>query len=235
MDNNILTLNTYVIGRPQKFALNVAYDCYDQDGTKLFDIKRKIMSEEYSLVDPSGKVFGVIHRKLIAVTPTYDLYDGNKTLIGRVIEEMNLAGNLLGGNGRKFLLEDANGNKIAHVAVTSPLAQILDSALGGQLPNQVSNSSFNVTNMDESEVIAKIGTVRKRIQGIQFGPNYATFILEITGKSVPSLTLIEFAIAVDHLFSSTSNTSFGAPGAPFRNPGMPPSGMGGGGGMKINF
>jgi hypothetical protein len=148
---------------------------------------------------------------------------------------MNLGGNILGGNGSKFLLEDANGNKIAHVMINSPLAQILNSVLEGQLPNQVPSSSYNITNMDGTEVIAKIGTVRNRIQGIQWGPSYATFVLEICGKSIPTLTLIEFAIAVDHLFSSTPTSSFGMPGTPFKGPGMPPSGIGGGGGMKINF
>jgi hypothetical protein len=190
--SDALALDTYVISRPRGFSMNTPYDCYDKDGTKLFDIKKKIIGEEYSLVDSTGKLFGTMHRKMIAVAPSYDLYDGSKQLIGKAVEEINIG---IVSGGKKFLLEDKDGKKIAHITITSPLAGLTE-LLEGQTPAAV--SGYEIKSIDDSTVIARIGIQRGMIPR----PGYGNFVLELVDKSISTLTLIEFAIAVDHLYSS---------------------------------
>ena len=131
---HILGFDTYVIGRPDKFALNISYGGYDKDGNKLFDVKKKFLSitDEYSLVDSSNNTVGRIHKKLVSITPFYELYDGQKTIIGKVIQELNISTAALGGVNT-YVLEDANGNKIAQVQISSPLAQIFNNIQQGEV------------------------------------------------------------------------------------------------------
>ena len=225
---DILGLDTYVIGRPNKFSLSISYDGYDTTGNKLFDVKRKFMSEKYSLIDASGSTIGMMHRKLVAVTPTYDLYEGDgKTLIGKVVEEINISAVGLGGK-KSFMLEDAQGAKLAHVSISSPLAQVFQGLEQGQGLEkslvQGAGMAYDVTSIDGTKVIAKMGMVWQQNYGVRFGNNVASFVINIIDRSVSTLLLIEFAIAVDHLYSAAqmSNTN--------RNFGNTPPGFGGGGG-----
>ena len=42
--SDALSLDTYVIGKPIKFSFNEPYCCYDSTGTRLFDVKAKLLS-----------------------------------------------------------------------------------------------------------------------------------------------------------------------------------------------
>ncbi len=212
-----LDLDTYVIGRPDKFALNVPYDCYDKDGAKLFTIKKSFIGDSYSLIDSAGQTVGAMHRKTLAINPVFELYDGNKQLIGKAIEELTI--NIIGTGGeKKYLLQDPNGNKIAHLTITSPLA-VLTELLKGD--TTALKASYEIMSADDSKVIAKVDRQMPARTSGWVTSNTANFILQIVDKSVPTLALIEFAIAVDSLYgaSGTSSTHFTPMG-----PGGPPKG-----------
>ncbi len=230
---DIFALDTYVIGRPDKFALNVNYSGYDKDGDKLFDVKKKLISitDEYSLVDNSQKTLGVMHKKLISITPFYELYDGNKSLVGKALQELDIAAAAFGNTSTKtYVLEDANGNKIARVKINSPLAQIFDKLQQGEgLEKSIAdgiNNTYDVTSMDGTKIIAKIARVMNMGSTgiVRFGYNYASFVLNILDNSVSKIALIEFVIAIDHLYSSVQNVP--------NNPNNPTLGSGFGGGNK---
>ncbi len=222
--DDILGLDTYVIGRPLRFSLNVAYDCYDSAGSKLISVKHNMLGNNYSLLDSAGKTVGSMRQKLISLTPTYELYDGEKRLIGKVA--MQLTVNISPFGSRKFVLEDGNGNKIAHLTLTSPLMG-LGQLLEGQKVSAL--SGYDITGADESTVIAKINM--QQSAPAWMGQSFVNFVLQIVDKSITTLLLIEFAIAVDH-FSMSSYTSnqYGSPTFGGRG------GFGGGGGMSgVNF
>ncbi len=214
--DNILGLDTYVIGRPIHFALNVAYDCYDSSGTKLIDVKPRMLGG-YTLKDNAGNEVGEIHQKVVSLTPTYELYDGSKQLLGSMSELISVS---LTGT-RKFDLKDASGNRIAHLELTSPLMTIVQVVEGKQAG---AVTGYDITGADESTVIAKVSLQSSAMGWI--GRNMANFVLQIMDKSVSALLLIEFAIAVDHLYmnSSMNTRTFGVGG------GM--GGMGGFGGGR---
>lgn len=220
-----LSLDTYVIARPPGFALNVPYDVYDSNGTKLLDVKRAMIGEVYTLADTSGKIVGTITRKMMALSPSYELRDANKAVIGKVVEPINLAGSIMGG-GKKFVLQDASGKEIASVQLMQSLAVMFDALQGGNAPGL----SNEITSPDGSRSLGKLGASRNvNYQGLaSLLSRYSSFVLQITDKSVPRLALLEFAIAVDHLYSSSGRSggiSFG------------PAGFGGGtlGGMNIKL
>lgn len=233
---DILGLDSYVIGRPNKFSLTTSYDGYDPSGNKLFDVKWKLIGGKYLLIDSSGKTIGVMHKKMIAITPTYELYGGDgKTLIGKAVQEMNIASAALGGP-RTFLLEDAQGNKLVHVQISSPLAQIFQGLEHGEgLEKSIvagANMSYDVTSIDGTKTIAKIGIISQRNSGVNFGPNLASFVLNIMDKSVSTLALLEFVIAVDHLYTSAQMQ----PGNRFGNQlGGAGAGINTGGGFNIKM
>jgi hypothetical protein len=229
--SDIFGLDSYVIGRPNTFSLNVAYDCYDKDGTKLIEVKKKFIGEAYTLTDPSKKIVGEIHRKYVAITPTYELYDDNKKVIGYVSKEINIAGNVIAG-AQTFLLEDADKNKIATLTLTAPLMQLFTSLIKKEQPNTISN----IVSMDGSKTIAQVGFQQSTSIRFTPNPNYAIFVLSIQDKTTPTLLLIEFAIAVEHLYTSSivqgGQGGFrlgNAPGFGGNNPGF------GGGGINIGL
>ena len=201
---DVLELDTYVIARHQGFSLNVPYDVYDNQGNKLLEVKHGMIGEVYSLLDSSGKTFGIISRKMIALTPSYDLQDANKTDIGKVVEEINIAGGLL-NNTKNFALQDAAGNKIAQVKLTGPLA-ILTEMLKGEAPS----AGNDITTPDGSKVIGKLATQMGNLTYLNQRP---AFVLQVTDNSISKLALLEFAIAVDHLYSSAQYMSNNRPAA----------------------
>ena len=164
------------------------------------------MSGKYSIIDASGNTLGMIHRQLVAIAPTYDLYEGDgKTLIGKVVEEINISALGLAGQ-KSFMLEDAQGAKLAHVSISSPLAQIIRGIEQGQGLKeslvQGAGMTYDVTSIDGTKVIAKMGMVRQQNYGVHFGNNMASFVINIIDKSISTLLLVEFAIAVDHIYSA---------------------------------
>lgn len=220
-----LSLDTYVIGRPDKFSLTVAYGCYDKEGNKLFDIKRKLLGEQYEIIDSGKKVVGEIHRKMISITPTYELYDSDKKMIGKVIEEMNITASLTGGT-KVFDLQDSSGNKVASVSVKSPLA-ILTQVLGGNTSSLT--NAYDILATDGTTSIAKISRQMPPRTGIVV-QNMANFVLQISAAgSIPVLALVEFTVAVDHLYSSSSNVQRGVGMGMGNMGGIGPGGFGGGG------
>ena len=218
--DDILGLDTYVIGRPIHFAINVAYDCYDSGGTKLIDVKPRLLGG-YTLKDNTGKEVGEIHQKMVSLAPTYELYDGSKKLLGSMSELITVS--LTGA--KKFELKDASGNKIAHLEITSPLMSIVQIVEGKQAG---AVTGYDVVGADGTTPIAKIGMQSSATGWI--GRNMANFVLQIIDKSVPTLLLIEFAVAVDHLYmySSMNTRTFGMGGGM----GMGGPGMGGFGGGR---
>ncbi len=217
-----LDQDVYVISRPIKFDLMMAYGCYDKDGNKLFDVKKKLLGDQYSLLDGSGKEIGMIHKTMIAITPTYDLYDGNKNIIGKVVEEANI--NLVTG-GKSFLLNDKDGKKLAHVTLTRPLA-MAEEVLQGQAP-QSATMGFEIKNSDDSVIFAKISIQKQAKTSFVARAGYANFVLEVNDKSISTLLLLEFSIAIDHLYS----TSIRGPSMGLGKGGLSniPGGFGGGG------
>ncbi len=197
-----LSLDTYVIGRPDKFSLTISYGCYDKDGTKLFDVKHKLLSGNYELLDSANKVAGVMKRKVMAITPVYELYDGGNQLIGKVVQEMNIAGSLTGAE-KVFSLQDAKGNKVATLKISSPLA-MLTAVL--QSHSTAPLMAYDVMSTDGSATIAKIS---RQIPQAMVQNGQANFVLQIIAAgSIPALALVEFTIAVDHLYGS-SNSQMG--------------------------
>ena len=223
---DLLSLDTYVIARPPGFSLNVPYYVYDDKGTKLVQVKRALIGEVYTLTDTSGKALGTITRKMIAISPSYELRDANKAVIGKVVEPVNLAGSIMGG-AKKFVLQDASGNEIASVQLTQSLAMMFET-ISGNAPNM----SSEITSADGSKSIGRLGVSRSVNYSALASllSRFSSFTLQITDKSISKLALIEFAIAVDHLYSSTGSRGMGMPGGmSFGAPGF------GGGGMNIKL
>jgi hypothetical protein len=225
MAGGVFDLDTYVIARPMKFGLNLPYDCYDKDGNRLFEVKRKLIGGQYLLVDASGATIGVLHRKMMAVTPTYEFYDGSNNLLGRASKDMQII-NL---QGAKFSLFGSDGNKLAAAALNFPLLALMEGKL--------ENLGYDITTPDESVSLAKIAIL---FPGMGYSNNAidagiamqnSRFVLQITDKRISTLMLLEFAIAIDHLFHSSAGpgvVNFGPVGGTgFGNPGF--GGPGGGG------
>lgn len=176
---NMLELDSYVISRPEKFTLNVAYECFDGNGAKLFDIKSKLLGGEYYLTDADGKVAGSMRYKLIALTPSYELRDGSHNLIGKAIKKMQLGISF----EHSYFLEDPNGAKIA--------------LAGGR---DYLNFDYNITDAEGSKSIAQT----RRSVGNDKGAfkellSYARgiYTIEISDENFPRLLLLEFVLSID--------------------------------------
>ena len=231
------TLDTYVIGRPDRFALDIGYDCYDKDGNALFDIKHGFIEKQhYELIDSTKRKLGAMKREAISITPVFNLFDAQKQFLGKVVEELNVSMSTMGGGTKTFVLEDSNKQKIAKVSITSPLARLVEgiehgeSLQGGVVQGvvQAGSREYEITSMDGTVTYAKIGIVRTSSPTmITIGRNRASYVLNIIDKTIPALVLIEFTIAVDHLYSST-HAAVHHVGPGFAGPGHEERKIGGG-------
>lgn len=126
------------------------------------------------------------------------------------------------------MLQDVKGEKVAKVSITSPLA-MLTQVLEGNTSSMT--GSYDIMKADDSASIAKIS--RQLPQRTSVFMQMANFVLSITvAGAVPTLTLVEFTIAVDHLYSSSSTVRRSGFGV---GPGNIGPGGFGGGGMNIRF
>ncbi len=187
--DDILNLDNYVIWRPVFFALSTRYEAYNESGVKLIDIMPKLLVGNYILKDNNGTEIGEIHHKMVSLMPTYELYDGSRQLLGIVSEQITI--NLTGI--RKFVLQDANGNKIASLAIPSPLAAVTQIITGMQ-----TGTGYDITGADESTVIAKVSVQGADARSTK--SKMASIKIQIINKNLPVLIIMELAIAIDNFY-----------------------------------
>ncbi len=142
---------------------------------KLFSLRAKI---EFNELD--GTISAEIHRKLIAIKPTYDLKDGEENLIAR------LSKTIFSVFRPKFYLEDANKTRIM-------VAQ-----------GKFMGFNFQVTDMNGK----LLGTINKadKWRDIFLGGMFDfkdTYALKIEDPDVDRRQLLGFVIAIDNTLHDT--------------------------------
>lgn len=209
MANN-LSLDFYLIIKPR--VLTRKYDIRDKDGNVLFEAKPNLLGTELSITDSTGAVIGETKHKIIAVAPTFMLYEGSAKggkLIGSI--KKPIMENMMSMT-TKLDVQDQSGNVIAK-------------ASGSFFSMDATIGSYNITS-DSGELIAQVG---RQLEGgvMQKLGEMAkdAYSLEIKRQGVvSSLMLLEFLLCIELLRSESKP----------RNRGIGGIGLGGGGGV-INF
>lgn len=187
-----LSLDSYVIKRPQKFSFSVSYDCLDAQGNKLFDIKRSVLGSEYTFIDDTGKAVGIVHQKALSITPSFQLMDGTKKLLGMVIAKLQI----LGGLEHHYILEDEKGSTIA--LATGDYTNFNYVLAGPDGKSQIAEITREAQGVDDS--------VARLLMNSAFG----AFMINITDKGFSRLIVLQFVVAIDMLSNMNSRSGMGA-------------------------
>lgn len=210
------TAGEYVIQRPATFSPNVVYQGLEGKGNTLFDTRRNILGNQMEFIDSAGSTLGSMHKKMLSLTPYFELYDGNKNTIGKAIKKMHILPNFK----HDYTLEDPSGKPLALAGGDIfGYNYAIKGADGSSEIATISRASpFNASNTDS------LGQIFGSLVAAQMG----SYRLNIIDKSFNKLMLIEFTVAVDHIANLQQNRGVRL------GPGMGPSALGGGG-FSIKF
>jgi uncharacterized protein YxjI len=178
-----LSLGYYVIIKPR--MLTRKFDIRDKEGKTLFEAKPNLLGTELTISDMNGKNIGETKHKILALAPTFYLYDGNAKsgkLLG-VIKKPILQNTMR--MTQKLTIEDEKGNALA-------------TASGGFLALGEAATSYNIED-GRGETIATVSSqVSGSIMGWLGDMAKDAYCLQISrSDSIPTLVLIEFLLCIE--------------------------------------
>ncbi|MDE1860481.1 MAG: hypothetical protein KGH72_02070 [Candidatus Micrarchaeota archaeon] len=203
------SLKAYVVQR--KMGLGIKLTFTGPDGQQVLKSEGSMLITSQPLQTMDGKTISTITHKIIAATPEYDIHEGGPkdeiTGVVKVPYQLMTGFDTL----REIDIKDASGNAIAKAS------------------GNFMHMEFDISDR-EGKAVAKVtrkldaaGFLGKLTQ-LETGQ----YLMQITGDSVPTKTLIEFLIVLELLLAKGEGSNPGLiGGGPLTGMGMPGSGGGG--------
>jgi len=182
-----LSLESYVIQREHGIHLGgMPFDIKDRANNLLFRAKTNLLGTEITIQDTAGNILGQSRHKLVSITPTFYLYDGDAqqgklvAIVKRPVME-----NMANTFSEDLTIEDQSGAVVARAS--------------GKF-NGFLNYEYNITS-NQGEQIGTIstGTPGEGLKNlISIGGFKRTLTLNITKQGIlPNIILLEFLITIE--------------------------------------
>jgi uncharacterized protein YxjI len=113
--------------KQKMFSLFDSFDIYDEDGNVAYKVKGQLaIGHKLKIYNPHGDEVGQVNQKLIAITPTFEMYEKGKkvgTLKKKLFKLFGSAYSIesLGWTAKgnftewNYKIEDSNGNLVATI------------------------------------------------------------------------------------------------------------------------
>ena len=113
--------------RQKMFSVLDSFDVYGEDGNIAYKVRSELaLSHKLKIFSPQGDELGVVHEKIISITPTFELYERGKKIGGIKKKLFKLFGSeysidSLGWTAKgnftewNYSINDSNGNLVATI------------------------------------------------------------------------------------------------------------------------